>query len=94
MSRVYAELGEDMRSSHWREQQEHRPALVALANCPGAESSVTGSANLPAPMPRLSNLGVLICMAQAQGPGLGCVYRVRQGCGKTENTPSAAFGFC
>lgn len=94
MSRVSAELGEDMRSSHWREQQEHRPALAAWANCPGAESSVAGSANLPAPTPRPSDLGGLICMAQAQGLGLGCVYRVRQRCGKTENTPSAAFGFC
>lgn len=69
MSRISAELGKDMKSSHWREQQEHRPALAAWANCPGAESSVAGSANLPAPMPRPSDLRGLICMAQAQGPG-------------------------
>lgn len=69
MSRVSAELGEDMRSSHWREQQEHRPALAVWANCPGAGSSMAGSANLPAPTPRPS-LGGLICMAQAQGQGL------------------------
>lgn len=94
MSRVSAELGEGHEVIHWREQHEHRPALAAWANRPGAESSVAGPANLQAPTPRPSDLGGLICMAQAQGPGLGCVYRVRQRCGKTEKTPSAAFGFC
>lgn len=94
MGRVPAELGVG-RSSHGREQREHRPASAGWANnCPGATSSVAGSANHPAPTPRPSDSGGLICMAQAQGPGPGSVYREGQGCGRTVNTtPSAALAF-
>lgn len=49
-----------MRSFHWWEQHEHRPAPVGWASiCPGAEPSVAGSAHLPAPTRRLSALGLI-----------------------------------
>lgn len=88
-SRVSAELGEGHEVIHWREQHEHRPALAAWANRPGAASSVAGPANLPAPTPRPRDLGGLICVAQAQRPGLGCVYRVRQVWKDSEHTLSS-----
>lgn len=49
-----------MNSFHWQKQHEHGPAPACGASvCPGAESSVAGSASLPAPTRRLSDLGLI-----------------------------------
>lgn len=56
----WEQSGAGMSSFHGQKQHEHGPAPACGASvCPGAESSVAGSASLPAPTRRLSDLGLI-----------------------------------